>query len=336
MSKGHSSGNLLVVERKSGPLYYAKWRDSTRRQVKRRLGPAWVERDAAGDWHKRRGRVPEGYLDEKAAYVEMHRLIEEHEAELAKPRPDRYPTFNEAAADWLHRLEHIDGAKPSTLGDYRLMLAEPDAEPRRRGKRTARRIMAEFGGQELRSITTRQVERFLARLDDEGVSKRTVNKHRQVVRSILEHAARRPEQYGTTVNVASATAKRREPPPSDLDYYEAEEVLALARAAADGRHRDSSRRAASENEQRERRPEPPERRRRRQPRSRAKVRRRGNGALATAIKLTHWRACSIAPSSWSRSVVHEGHGASASGSRAVSPSGGPGRSSAGSRGNMKL
>jgi hypothetical protein len=35
-------GALLIVERADGPVYFGKWRDSTRRQVKRRLGPAWV------------------------------------------------------------------------------------------------------------------------------------------------------------------------------------------------------------------------------------------------------------------------------------------------------
>lgn len=253
MSKRNASGALIVVERESGPLYYAKWRDSTRRQVKRRLGSAWVERDSEGGWCKRRGRANDGFLDEKAAIVEMRRLIDEHEAELAKPRPKRYATFEEAAADWLHRLEHIDGAKPSTLADYRLMLAPPDAEPRSRGRRTACRVMAEFGGQELRSITTAQVDAFLARLDTENVSKRTVNKHRQVICSILEHAARKPERYGVEGNVARATAKRREPPPAVLDFYEAEEVMALARAAAEGRHRDPRRPAVSEAERRERR-----------------------------------------------------------------------------------
>lgn len=48
MSKRNASGALMVVDRDSGPVYYAKWRASTRRQVKRRLGPAWAERDAEG------------------------------------------------------------------------------------------------------------------------------------------------------------------------------------------------------------------------------------------------------------------------------------------------
>ncbi len=252
MSKRNASGALIVVQRDGGPVYYAKWRDSARRQVKRRLGPAWVERDTEGAWRKRRGRAHDRFLDEKAAIVEMRRVIDEHEVALATIRPESEPTFDDAAADWMHRLEHVDGAKPSTLEDYRLMLARPDAPARKRGLRTAGRIVGEFGGRELRSITTAQVERFLARLDTEPVSKRTINKHRQVVCSILEHAARRPERFGITENVARATAKRREPDAGVLDFYEPEEVAALARAAREGRHRDPRRPAVSDDEHRER------------------------------------------------------------------------------------
>lgn len=249
-----ASGALIVAERGGGPVYQAKWRDSTRRQVKRTLGPAWVERDGNGDgWRKRRGRARDGFLDEKTAIVEMRRVIDEHEDGLATARPEAAPTFDEAAADWLHRLEHVDGVKPSTLADYRQMLTRQDAKARKRGRRTAGRVMAAFGGHQLRSITTGQVERFLARLDTEAISKRSVNKHRQVVCSILEHAVRRPERFGITENVARATAKRREPPAGVLDFYEPEEVAALARAARDGRYRDPNRPAISEDERRERR-----------------------------------------------------------------------------------
>ena len=253
MSKRNASGALIVVERDGGPAYYAKWRDSTRRQVKRRLGPAWADRDPDGAWRKRRGRAHDGFLDEKAAIVEMRRMIDEHEVDLATVRPESEPTFDEAAADWLHRLEHVDGVKPSTLANYRQMLTAADAPVRKRGRRTAGRIMAEFGGRELRSITAGQVERFLERIDGEPVGKRTVNVHRQVVSAILEHAARRPERFGITENVARATAKRREPPTGVLDFYEPEEVAALARAAREGRHRDPRRPAVSEAEARERR-----------------------------------------------------------------------------------
>src|SRR5215210_3706035 len=252
MAKRSNSGAIFPVDRQEGPVWYGKWRDSTRRQVKRKLGPAWMERDNRGEWKKRRGRVDDGHLDEKAALVELHRLIEAHEAELARAPSPTSATFAEAAADWLHRLEHVDGVKPSTLADYRLMLTPPDVPARKRGRRTGGRIMAAFGASELQSIKTAEIESFLVRLDRESVSKRTVNKHRQVLCSVLEHAVRQPQRFGIAENVARATSKRREAPAGVLDFYEPEEVAALARAAREGRHRDPTRPAVSDDEQRER------------------------------------------------------------------------------------
>jgi hypothetical protein len=47
----------MIVPRERGPVYYTKWRDSTRRQVNRVLVPAWVEPVGMG-WRRRRGRLP--------------------------------------------------------------------------------------------------------------------------------------------------------------------------------------------------------------------------------------------------------------------------------------
>src|ERR1700754_1499717 len=97
-------GALLVVERGSGPVFYAKWRDSTGRQVKRRLGPAWVVRSGAS-WRPRRGRVPVDALDERSAYVAMAEVIARHEDELrAGEAEQREATFADAVARWMHHL----------------------------------------------------------------------------------------------------------------------------------------------------------------------------------------------------------------------------------------
>jgi len=83
-----SFNGTVVIREQSGRVFYeAKWRDSRGRQVKRRVGPAWVERGGGGGWRRRGGRVPDGCFDEKAAIVEMSRLIEVHEEELAAGPP---------------------------------------------------------------------------------------------------------------------------------------------------------------------------------------------------------------------------------------------------------
>ena len=201
-------GALLVVERDGGPVYYAKWRDAGGRQVKRRLGSAWLVRDGRV-WRPRRGRAPAGSLDERAAVVLMASVIETHEEAVRASAPSRRATFADAAALWLHHLEHVKGVKPSTLDDYRYLLAPPDAPARKRGKMPAARIMRAFGDRPLASITALDVARYLSGLDDDPtVAARTVNKHRQVLSSVFEHAMRE-DTFGLLANPTWSADKRR-------------------------------------------------------------------------------------------------------------------------------
>lgn len=77
-------------------------------------------------------------------------------------------------------------------------------------------------------------------------------RYRQCICSVLEHTVRHPDRYGLATNAARASAERREADPTVLDFYDVEEVAALARAAAEGRHRDLRRPAVSELERHER------------------------------------------------------------------------------------
>lgn len=230
------TGALVVRTSATGsPQYEAKWRDSKRRQMKRRLGPAWLERNEDGGWRRRRGRVRAGFLDERRAHVEMARAIAEHEEELSREPLNRTATFEDASAAWLDHLEHEKRVKPSTLEDYRLMLADPSMPRRGRQERSAR-LMRVFGGRKLATITSVDVARFLAALDREAVSARTVNKHRQVLHAIFEYA-KRDDVFGLRENPVSRTEKRPEGGPKPIETFEPEEVHAIARAAREGRHR---------------------------------------------------------------------------------------------------
>ncbi|WP_249010884.1 tyrosine-type recombinase/integrase [Conexibacter sp. DBS9H8] len=174
--------------------------------------------------------------------------IQEHAAKLARPAPTRAITFAEAATAWLAHLEHVVGAKPSTLSDYCYMLAPADGVPRKRGRAPVGRIDRAFSRRPLGEITTIEIKQWLESLDREDISPRTVNKHRQVVASVFEYAIADGE-YGIAENPVHGTPKRRESDPKPIDTYSPEEVMALARAARAGLHRDSSRPAASESEQ---------------------------------------------------------------------------------------
>ena len=177
--------------------------------------------------------------------MRMSELIAEHdERERAveageRERADRGASFREVAADWIEHLQRERGAKPSTLSDYRYILAEPGTPHRRGNGKSPGLVMAAFGDLPLAQITTRQMSAFLRTLDERDIGPRTVNKHRQLLSAIFNYACR-ADTYGLAANPVEATTKRREPPPAVLDFYEPEEIEALAEVAAVGSHRGSS------------------------------------------------------------------------------------------------
>ncbi len=221
----------------------AKWRDSTGCQRYRRVGRAWVESDGVGGWRRRRGRAPEGYVDLRAAERAMDVLIDETERTLADVRPNHAATFADAAVEWRGWAEHTKRLKPATLRSYDAMLARPGLRPRNGGPRSAR-IMEAFGDSAIAAITTADIERFLRRLDREGLTGRNVNAHRQVLANVFEYATR-AETFALPSNPVRGADKRREDYTKPPETFTAEQVLALSRAAREGRHLNGGRRWAS-------------------------------------------------------------------------------------------
>ena len=216
------------------------------RLKKQRLGLAWLEADEqGGGWRRRRGRCRDGWLDERAAHLAAKEAMDAKardaadEARRLRLAAQRSATVRGLAEDWLHWLERIRGVKPSTLRDYRTLLREPGQAYLRGPGKTAGRIMAIFGDTLVAEVTTPDVSEFLRRLDDEGLSPRNVNKHRQVLQAMFAYACR-SDTLALDRNPVERTDKRREPPPAALDYYEVEEVEALARVCEAGRHRRTS------------------------------------------------------------------------------------------------
>ena len=245
MAAPHPTSRPFIRDRATGPYWYGKWsRDG--RQVTRALGLAWVQSDGEGGWRRRRGAPRDGALTEAAAAERMLVLVREHDVEQtrleadAQERARRGVTFRELASEWLEYLTHEKGAKPSTLRDYRWLLAEPGQAHRRGAGRAPGLLMAAFGDVAARAITTKQVAEYLRGLDRTGATPRTVNKHRQVISAVFGYAMRE-DSYGLAVNPAAATTKRREPPPAVVDFYEPAEVEAIARAAETGGHREVAR-----------------------------------------------------------------------------------------------
>jgi integrase len=187
----------------------------------------------------------------------MLSLVDQHHAEQAQleadeaDRRNRGITFHELAREWMVYLEQEKGLKPSSLRDYRWVLAEP-GQPHRRGTgRSPGLMIARFGDRPILEITTREVAEYLRTLDRAGTQPRSVNKHRQVLSAIFSYGMRE-DTYHFPRNPVSATSKRREPPPVVLDFYEPDEVEALARAAELGGHREVTKVSYDECERRAR------------------------------------------------------------------------------------
>jgi site-specific recombinase XerD len=96
--------------------------------------------------------------------------------------------------------------------------------------------MREFAGRKLRSITTQDIQRFLAAIDREDVSARTVNIHRQLLHSIFEHA-RRTDVFALRDNPVAGTRKRPEEGARPIETFEPDELRAIAEAARSSLHR---------------------------------------------------------------------------------------------------
>ena len=212
------------------------------RLKKQRVGLAWQERDAEGDWRKRRGRCPEGWLDARGAHLAAVAAMQVQVAELEAGAEEKaraaalQVTVRALAADWLSWLEEVWGAKPSTVKDYRFLLGEPGVPFKRGAGVTAGRIMKAFGDRLAAAVTTAEVSRFLRALDREGLTPRNVNKHREVLAAMFAYGCR-DDSLALTFNPVDKTDKRRQPPPAALDYYEVDEVEALAAACERGEHR---------------------------------------------------------------------------------------------------
>jgi integrase len=133
-------------------------------------------------------------------------------------------------------LEQVKGAKPSTVADYRFLIREPGVPHRRGAGASHGRIMAALGDLTAADVTTSEVSVFLRSLDSTGLTPRSINTHRQVLAAMFTYGSR-SDTHALPFNPVTGTDKRRENPPAALDYYEVEEVEALARACENGEHR---------------------------------------------------------------------------------------------------
>jgi integrase len=188
---GRVTGALIVVERKTGPIYYFKARDRDGRQIKHKLGPVadWPHKqaqDALRDFLTDLGRVPD--------------------------RGDRSVTFEYAAGAWLRYIEHERQRAPSTVRDYRNSVAH--------------HLVPRFGERPLGQITVDDIERLRSEILRD-LSPRTAQKLLVLLFGIFRFAERRGWVASNPVAHAERITVKRRP---EFAVLSPTEVQAVARA----------------------------------------------------------------------------------------------------------
>jgi len=196
------SGHVFRVERKRGPVWYAKFRLPDGRQVQRRIGAAWTQR----------GRPPVGYFTKRTAEDWLRGRLDEVRRGTLPGMVRTGATFAEAAAEWLRYIESDRGRKPSTVVGYRAILRS--------------QLLPAFGEYRLEDITTPMIETWVSGLD-RAPSTRT--KSLVLLHGVFKRARK---VYGLTLNPVSDVEKPPARPSGDIDVFSPEEVMALVRAAA--------------------------------------------------------------------------------------------------------
>lgn len=200
------SGHVFRVDRRRGPQWYAKWRDAEG-QHQKRLGPAWT----------RRGRPADGYYTKTTAQAILDAILADARRGRLESRPAAQGiTFREAAADFLHWVEHDRQRKRSTLDDYRSAVNA--------------HLLPAFGDLRLEDIHATTIDAWRRRIVSERrLANRTVNKLLTILHGVFERARK---VYGLPGNPVSEVEKQPRRHRVNIDVYSGEEVWALVRAAA--------------------------------------------------------------------------------------------------------
>jgi integrase len=194
------TGHVFRVERKRGPVWYAKYRLPSGRQVQKLIGPAWSER----------GRPPAGYFTKRNAEEWLRATLDEARRGTLAGMTRTGVRMSEAAGEWLRYSEHDRAVKKSTLTEYRL---------------TADRIVRDLGDVPIEDVTSEMLERWKASLT---LSNRSVAKYLVILHGIFKRAMK---VWGLPRNPVATVERPRYRVSDDLDAYSPEEVWALVRAA---------------------------------------------------------------------------------------------------------
>lgn len=205
-----ATGYVRVIERRAGPVFYAKLKLPDGSQPQRKLGLVWTKRT----------RPPAGYLTRAQAEGRLAAILAGDDA-LVNVEPIRV-TFGQGCDEWLDYIEHDRQRRPSTMRDYR---------------QTVRNMLLPgFGASTaLDEITTTDVDAYRRRLVAEArLSPRSINKSLVLLHGIFKLAMRR---HGLRSNPAATAERQPERRSGDFRVLDAGEVQLLtneAESAQDG------------------------------------------------------------------------------------------------------
>ncbi len=195
------SGHVFRVDRKRGPVWYAKYRLPDGRQLQRKLGPAWSER----------GRPPAGYFTKRLAEDWLRDVFDQARRGTLPGLVRTGATVADATAEYLRYIEHDRERKPSTVQGYRWIINA--------------QILPTFKEMRLEDVTSEHVERWLAGIDRKA-STRT--KALVVLHGVFQRARK---VYKLPANPVTDVEKPPQSRSGDIDVFSPEEVWALVRAA---------------------------------------------------------------------------------------------------------
>ena len=194
------TGSVYRREGRRGPVWYARYRLPSGRQVQRKIGPAWTDR----------GRPRAGYYTRRTAQAWLDDLLTQARRGELPGMVETGATLADAVAEWLRYGEHDRAIKASTLTEYRL---------------TANRILRDLGDKRLEDVTTEMLERWRMTLPH---SNRTVAKYIVILHGIFRRAMK---VWGLPRNPAATVERPRYRVSDDVEAFSPEEVHALVRAA---------------------------------------------------------------------------------------------------------
>lgn len=205
-----ATGYIRLRERKrGGPAWYVKYRTPQGERKHGLLAPAW----------KGKGRPPEGHLTRQMAEAKLRELLVDLDRGGGHATPVEGRTFRQACDEWLRYVEHDRRRAASTIADYR--------------RAVYKHLIPELGEETpLTEITTDVIDAYRERLLEEGrLTRRTIQKYLTILHGILKRAKRKKWIAENPAADAERVTVRRT---GDFRVLSAEQVAAVARAAADG------------------------------------------------------------------------------------------------------